>query len=115
MDGCWHRGRSCFGSGFQVIQPTVVWNRNQLRFRRSMLSSKRRTKISKTSTRALGTTTELVQDFEDLYQSLADFIRISGADGFTPEQAKVGGHALLSVNELAQQRCLHGGSRAGET
>jgi hypothetical protein len=48
-----------------------------------------------TTTRALGATTELVQDFEDLYQSLADFIRISAADGYTAEQAKVGAHTLL--------------------
>lgn len=48
-----------------------------------------------TSTKGLGTTTELVQDFEDLYQRLADSIRISAEDGFTPEQAKVGGHVLL--------------------
>jgi hypothetical protein len=48
-----------------------------------------------TTTTALGETTGLVQDFEDLYQSLADFIRISAADGYTVEQAKVGGYVLL--------------------
>src|SRR5579871_3226264 len=46
-------------------------------------------------TKGLGPTTELVQDFEDLYQTLADSIRISAADGFNHEQAKVGGHVLL--------------------
>src|ERR1039457_6878129 len=48
-----------------------------------------------TTTRALGTTTELVQDFMDLYQCLSDSVRISAADGCTPEQAKVGGYVLL--------------------
>ena len=47
------------------------------------------------TTQALGTTASLVQDFEDLYQSLAGSIRISAADGCTVEQAKVGGHTLL--------------------
>jgi hypothetical protein len=47
------------------------------------------------TTKGLGTTTELVQHFEDLYQTLADSIRISAADGFNYEQAKVGGHVLL--------------------
>jgi hypothetical protein len=47
-----------------------------------------------TTTNALGTTTELIQDFDGLYQSLASFIRISAADGMTPEQAKVGGYVL---------------------
>jgi hypothetical protein len=46
------------------------------------------------TTTTLGTTIELVQDFQGLYQSLADFIRISSADGMTPEQAKVGGYVL---------------------
>ena len=44
---------------------------------------------------ALGSTTELIQDFQDLCQSLSGFVRISSTDGNTPEQAKVGGHALL--------------------
>ncbi len=47
------------------------------------------------TTTILGSTAELIQDFEDLYQNLADFIRISAADGYTVEQAKVGGHTLL--------------------
>jgi len=38
----------------------------------------------------LGSTAELVQDFQDLYQSLADFVKISG-DGITREKATVGG------------------------
>jgi len=42
------------------------------------------------TTKILGTTTELVQDFQDLYQGLAAFMRISAADGITPEWAKVG-------------------------
>ena len=46
------------------------------------------------TTTILGTTVELVDDFQGLYQSLTDFIRISAADGFTPEQAKVGGYVL---------------------
>ena len=40
------------------------------------------------TTTILGKTVESVQDFQDLYQSLADFIRISG-NGITPEQKKV--------------------------
>ena len=47
-----------------------------------------------TTTAILGTTVELIQDFQDLYQSLADFTRISG-DGMSREQATVGGHTLL--------------------
>ena len=46
-----------------------------------------------TTTAILGTTAELIQDFQDLYQSLADFIRISG-DGMTREQAKTAVCAL---------------------
>jgi hypothetical protein len=41
----------------------------------------------------LGSTAELVQDFQDLYQSLADFVKISG-DGITREKATVGVCAL---------------------
>jgi hypothetical protein len=62
------------------------------------------------TTTTLGTTTELVQDFQDLYQSLADFIRISSADGMTPEQAKVGGyvlHLLLKCRSNLLVGCLN--------
>jgi hypothetical protein len=45
------------------------------------------------TTSALGKTLELVQDFGDLYQSLAGFIRLAG-DGITVEKAKVAECAL---------------------
>src|SRR5690242_4534844 len=40
------------------------------------------------TTRTLGTTVELVSDFQELYQSLADFIKISGRR-ITPEYAQI--------------------------
>jgi hypothetical protein len=45
------------------------------------------------TTSALGKTLELVQDFGDLYQSLAGFIGLAG-DGITVEKAKVAACAL---------------------
>src|SRR2546423_330854 len=57
--------------------------------------SKQRITISGRQRMFLALTTEPVQDFHDLYQSLADFIRISAADGCNREQAKVGGYVPL--------------------
>src|SRR5438132_2144513 len=62
------------------------------------------------TTKILGTTTELIEDFQDLYQSLADFVRISAADGITPEKAKVGAcvlHLLMKCRSDLLVGCLN--------
>ncbi len=52
------------------------------------------------TTTILGSTAELVQDFQDLYQSLADFIKISG-DGIGREEATV---AVCALHLLMKSR-----------
>lgn len=97
MGGGWGLGRRRSNVGLQVSQYSIdgLMEPDSTAIPPFDALIKAENQNFQTTARALGATTGLVQDFEDLYQSLADFIRISTADGYTVEQAKVGGHALL--------------------